>query len=143
MEMMRTAFFSRFDNFPTETFLKAEFPFYGEKLLPLIFERDDDSSELGTQERERILRRSLMFTLKGWIFKKPIVKKTIGTANVVFIDGLPDERGMDWYCNMDHYTFSSDGSISSVTENPSITPPNKVLLWMSLADLELHSVGGN
>jgi hypothetical protein len=144
MQRIRSAILSRFDYFPGETYLKADFPFYGTKLLPLNFKSDEDTAELGTQERERILRRSMYFTLKGWIFKRPVLTKTINKAHVVFIDGDPDESGMDWYCNMDHYTFSSDGSrILSIDENPSITPPNKVLLWLSMEDLALNEVGTN
>jgi hypothetical protein len=144
LQMMRTAILSRFEHHPKETFLQAQFPFYGRKLLPLEWISDNDTSDLESDEKERTLRRTMIFTLHGWILKKPVIKKTIQNLHVVFIDGLPEEAGYDWYLDNSHYNMSGDGSqILQIYENPSITPPNKVLLWISFDSGVLTDVGGN
>jgi hypothetical protein len=144
LQMMRTAILSRFEHHPKETFLQTQFPFYGRKLLPLEWISDNDTSDLESDEKERTLRRTMIFTLHGWILKKPVIKKTIQNLHVVFIDGLPEEAGYDWYLDNSHYNMSGDGSqILQIYENPSITPPNKVLLWISFDSGVLTDVGGN
>lgn len=144
LQQMRTAIYSRFEHHPKETFLQADFPFYGSKLLPLEFIADHDVSDLESDEKERVLRRSFMMVMHGWILKKPTLKRTIRNLHVVFLDGLPDESGMGWYLDDSHYNLQADGTeLLSVEENPSITPPNKTLLWISFNDGILVHTGDN
>ena len=144
LQMMRSAILSRFEHHPSETFIQTNFPFYGNKMIPLEFVSDSDVSDLESDEKERTLRRSMLMVMKGWLLKRPTVSKTAtGGFHVVFFEGLPEDNGMDWYLDESHVNLNSTGTaITSVTENPSIVPPNKTLMWVSFNQGIITDVGG-
>jgi len=118
MRYLRTALLMQWSTHPTETYLRVVFPApYGEKLIPLQFERDDNISDLEPGEQERRLRHAFTVTMKGWLFKVPILQKTIKNAHVVFLHGSYDEL-VDWYCNIDNYNFNADYSVLESIDEP-------------------------
>jgi hypothetical protein len=147
MQWLRGAFLSRF-SYTDETFLTNEFPGYGTKLIPIQLSRIDDLTDLEPDERRREIRNTATFTAKAWIFRVPLLKKTIRTINVAMIDAGSDPENLydcsdflEWYCDIDHYTFDDDGVLQSVTESPTLSPPDRVLAWMSWVDGTLQNSG--
>lgn len=145
LRYLKTAILARFSLHPMETWLTAEFPNYGDKQLFIEFADGSDTSELETGEEERQLRFTFSVILKGWIFKMPVVRKTIRNAHVAVIDGpVEDEDDFyDWYLDADNFNFNADYTeLTSVDESPAHTPPDRVLLTLSFEDQQLSDVGG-
>lgn len=151
MQWLRSAILSRFP-YVDEGFLKIEFPKgkpgYGSKLIPIKLGRVDDLTDLEPDEGRREIRNTISFTALGWIFRVPIKKKTIRAINTVLIDAGSEAENLydcsdflQWYCNIDHYAIDEDGVLQSVTESPDLTPPNRVLAWMSWRDGILQNTG--
>jgi len=148
MQLLRTALLCRFP-FTDETFLDLEVPGYGTQLLRVNLTRIDDTTDLEPGEGDRELRNTVSITAHAWIYRIALKKKTIQSINVVLIDAgsdavnLYDESPfLDWYCDISHYTFSGNPPVlASVQESPDLTPPNRVLAWMSWVDGNLAGVG--
>ena len=139
MLFLISAILARF-NFVDETYLKATFPGYGRQPLRLVLDRWDDTSSIEVGEGERELRNTLTVTLFGWIFRTPILKRTIENVHIVAIDGSPPDDNncedgsefLQWYNDPANYTYNADGSqLLSVAENPAFSPPERTLFWVS------------
>lgn len=151
MQALRTALLCRFP-FADETYLDLEVPGYGTQMVRLSLSRIDDNTDLEPGEADRELRNTVSVTAHAWIYRVALKKNTIKSLNVVLIDAgtepenLEDgSRFLDWYCDIDHYTFGAGGDppgvLSSVQESPTLAPPNRILSWMSWVDGNLTKVG--
>jgi hypothetical protein len=137
MQALRTSLLCRFA-YVDETYLTLQVPGYGAQILRLTLNRIDDVTDIEPGENDRELRNTVSITAHAWIYRVALKRKIIRTANVVFIDAgsdpvnLRDGSGfLDWYCDIDHYHFSSTGALTSVDESSVYTPPNRVLSWLS------------
>ena len=147
--MLTSCFATRFPDLDT-TYLCVDIPGYGEKLIRLTLEGIDDTSELETDEEDRVLRATISVTLHGWIFRVPKIKKTVTKAHAVILDASGDPDNLldgsdfaDWYCDPDHYNFNSDGSLlTSVDESPDFSPPGRAIFWISYNRETLEDIGG-
>lgn len=148
MQMIRSSLLSRF-GYTDEAFICVDFGPYGEKAIPLVLSRIDDTTDLEPGERHRELRNTVSFTAKAWLFQIPIRTKVIRSANVALIDASSDPVNlsdgspfMDWYCDIDHYTFSgSPPVITSVQESPDFTPPDRAIAFYGWVDGVLTQTG--
>ena len=149
MQMLRTDLLSRFV-YTDETYLKATFGGYGEKLIPIRLSRIDDTTTLEPSEKDKELRNTITLTAQAWIFRCPVAKKVIRSANIAFIDAGTDPANlldgsafMDWYCDLEHYTFSDTvpAVLQAVDESPDFTPPNRAIAFYAWVDGTLTEVG--
>jgi hypothetical protein len=132
MQIWRTAVMERFDQVD-HTYIQGSFGEYGEKILRLAWSGFDDNSDLETGERERVLRNTLSLTLEGWLFRRSVRTKTALKGSVVLLDGKAEVL-QPWYCDTSHYTYDLDGELQSVAEDPSLTPPPRVIGWFSFSE---------
>ena len=126
-------------SFTDSLYLSVDIPGYGEQLAFLRLDSIDDTSDLETGEEDRVLRATVSLTLEGWLYRVPVVKKTVLKAHAVILDASGDSDNLlegsafaDWYCDPDHYNYSSDFTrLLSVDESPDFAPPNRTLFWVS------------
>jgi len=156
MQWLRSSLLSRFP-YADETFLRATFGGYGDKVIPLRLDRVDDTTDLEPDEGHRQLRNTVTFTAKAWIFQVPIQIKTIQSINVAILDASSDEEKwngvcsncqdgsafMDWYGDDSHYTFSGTvpAVLQSVQESPDFTPPDRAIALFGWVDGTLTQTG--
>jgi len=148
LRALETAIISRF-SYVDMMYLKATFKGIGEQFLRITLDSVDDTSDLETGENERELRKTISTTMDGWIFRKPIKRRTIQKGHVAIIDAGTDPDNLldgsdflDHYCDIDNYNFNSDYSeITSVTESLDFSPPDRVLAWASFDDTGLVGTG--
>lgn len=136
MQLLRTALLSRF-SFVDETFLECTIPGYGEKLIPVRLGNLSDTTDVEPDEKNRELRNTITMTVKGWIFRCPLTVKNIRRLNVALLDAGSDPVNlqdgsafMDWYCDIDHYSFDGNYYLDSVQESSRFAPPARALAWM-------------
>jgi hypothetical protein len=156
MQWIRTSLLSRF-GYADETYLRASFGGYGDKIIPITLSRIDDTTDLEPDEKNRDLRNTVTFTAKAWIFGVPVRTKTIQSINVAFLDASSSEEKwngvcsncqdgsafMDWYGDNDHYTFSGNvpSVLLAVSESPDFSPPDRAIAFFGWEDGTLTQTG--
>lgn len=149
MQMLRSALLVRFP-FTDETFLDLEIPGYGTQMMRVSLTRIDDNTDLEPGEHDRELRNTVSITAHAWIYRIALKRKTIKNATVVLLDAgsdpnalLPGSEFLDWYCNIEHYIFSdiNPGVLQSVQESPTLSPPDRAIMWLSWVEGDLVKVG--
>jgi hypothetical protein len=147
IRFLETSLLEKWGRSPVETYVRVKFdPWYGEKIIPVIWRRIDDTSDIEAGEGPGYRRATVTLEVKGWLFRRPFRRPTLCNAHIAVIDYTADtdqqqQEIIDHYTDPSNYSFSDEGAtLDSITELDPDEP--RVLTALSWNQGVLTDVGG-